>query len=309
VRLRPGRPDLTRYSRLFDVPAADGDLAVTFLGVSSLLIDDGEHALLTDGFFSRPSLPRVGLGRIAPDAGRIDAALDRLGLDGDGRLRAVIPVHTHFDHALDSPAVAMRTGALLLGGESTANVGRGYGLAESRIRVVTPGEPVELGSFTVAFVESTHCPPDRCPGTIEEPVVPPARASAYRCGEAWSLLISHRGGRAALVQGSAGAVPGALAGARAEVAYLGVGQLGVQPEEYIRAYWTETVGAVRAREVVLTHWDDFFRPLDAPLRALPYAGDDLDVTLRILRELAAEQQVGLHLPTVWRREDPWAALR
>jgi L-ascorbate metabolism protein UlaG (beta-lactamase superfamily) len=61
--------------------------------------------------------------------------------------------------------------------------------------------------------------------------------------------------------------------------------------------------------VVLIHWDDFFRPLDVPLRALPYAGDDLDVTMRVFTELAAEDGTDLHFPTVWRREDPWASLR
>ena len=77
-------------------------------------------------------------------------------------------------------------------------------------------------------------------------------------------------------------------------------------EDYIRAYWAQTVEAVGARRVVLTHWDDFFRGLDKPLRALPYAGDDLDVTLRVLTGLAAEQGVALHLPTLWQREDPWS---
>ena len=57
-------------------------------------------------------------------------------------------------------------------------------------------------------------------------------------------------------------------------------------EDYIRAYWAQTVEAVGARRVVLTHWDDFFRGLDQPLRALPYAGDDLDVTMRVLGSLA-----------------------
>ncbi|TFV48175.1 MBL fold metallo-hydrolase [Blastococcus sp. TF02A-35] len=306
MRMKPGRPDLGPRASLFDVPPAADDLGVTFLGVSSLLFDDGEHAVLTDGFFSRPSLLRVGLGRIAPDAGRIGAALGRLGLDDEAsRLRAVVPVHTHFDHALDSAVVARRTGADLLGGESAAHVGRGAGLPDERITVVAPGVPVRLGTFTLTFVESDHCPPDRYPGRITAPVVPPARAGAYRCGEAWSIHVAHAGGRTALVQGSAGFVPGALAGMRADVAYLGVGQLGVQDEGYIRDYWAETVEAVGARTVVLTHWDDFFRPLDRPLRALPYAGDDLDVTLRVLGELAAEQGVGLHLPTAWRAEDPW----
>jgi L-ascorbate metabolism protein UlaG (beta-lactamase superfamily) len=167
---------------------------------------------------------------------------------------------------------------------------------------------VSCGAFTLTFLESVHCPPDRYPGVIAEPVVPPVSAAAYRCGEAWSILIEHAGGWTALVQGSAGTVPGALDGRRAEVVYLGVGQLGIQDEDYIRTHWTETVRAVGARRVVLTHWDDFFRPLDQPLRALPYAGDDLDVTLRILGGLADDEGVALHLPTVWRREDPWTGL-
>ena len=66
------------------------------------------------------------------------------------------------------------------------------------------------------------------------------------------------------------------------MAYLGIGQLGLQPERYLVDYWTETVRTVGARRVVLIHWDDFFRPLHAPLRALPYAGDDLDVSMRVL---------------------------
>jgi L-ascorbate metabolism protein UlaG (beta-lactamase superfamily) len=304
MRAKPGRPDLRRYADRFDVPPARGAFGVTFLGVSTLLFDDGDSAVLTDGFFSRPSLLQVGLRRIAPDVDRVGDALARVGAE---RLDAVVPVHTHYDHALDSALVADRTGAVLAGGESAANIGRGHGLPERQIRVVTSGEQVTLGGVGLTWVESRHCPPDRFPGRIAAPVVPPARARAYRCGEAWSVLVEHSTGRTALVQGSAGFVPGALSGRRADVAYLGVGQLGVQDEEYIRTYWSETVEAVGARSVVLVHWDDFFRPLDRPLRALPYAGDDLDVTMRVLGELAARQRVALHLPTVWRREDPWAS--
>ena len=311
MRVRFGRPDVAAYAERFDVAPATDRFGVTFLGVSSLLFDDGEHAVMTDGFFSRPSLARVALRRLSPDGARIDAALGRLRLDGTGttsRLRAVLPVHSHVDHALDSAVVAERTGAVLVGGRSTANIGAGAGLAPDRIHVVAPHQPMAFGSFDVTAIPSAHCPPDRYPGEIAEPLVPPVRAAAYRCGEAWSLLVGHTSGRTALVQGSAGFVAGALDGRRADVAYLGVGQLGVRDEEYIRDYWRHTVEAVGATEVVLVHWDDFFRPLDQPLRALPYAGDDLDETLRVLGGLAAGQHVGLHFPTVWRREDPWAVL-
>lgn len=313
MRLKLGRPDLSRYADRFDVPLAEGGLGVTFLGVSSLLIDDGESALLTDGFFSRPGLVAVGLGRISPDEKLVDACLERAlsSCPTIPRVDAVICVHSHYDHALDAALVARRTGAVLAGGLSTANIGRGGGLDEDRILVAVSGTSWSRGAWTVTLTDSHHCPPDRYPGTIDAPLVPPVRPSEYRCGEAWSVVARHREGASLLVQGSAGYVEGALAGQRADVAYLGVGQLGLQSEDYLTAYWTETVRAVGARRVVLTHWDDFFRPLplrasDPPLRALPYAGDDLDLTMTVLGRLAEEDGVGLSLPTVWQREDPWA---
>jgi len=306
MRLRPGRPDIARHSHRFNVPVIESGapLAVTWLGVSTLLLDDGSSALMTDGYFSRPSLARLALGKVSPSAARVDGCLARLKVT---RLEAVIPVHTHIDHVLDSALVADRTGARLVGGESAANVGRGYGLAEERLVVAASGEPISLGAFEITLVKSRHSAPDRFPGEITAPVIPPVKASAYRCGEAWSMLVHHRpSGRRLLIQGSAGFVKGALAGQRADVVYLGVGQLGLQAEPYLVDYWHETVRTVGARRVVLIHWDDFFRSLSKPLRALPYAGDDLDFSLKVLSKLATQDGIALDMPTVWRREDPWA---
>lgn len=306
MRLKPGRPDLTRYARRFDVPAAGplSRVTVTWAGVSTLLINDGSTAVLTDGYFSRPGLARVALGRVAPNPARIDGCLVRLGVQ---RLAAVIPVHTHLDHALDCAVVAEKTGAALVGGESAAHIGVGHGLPADYVVVAEPGEPLTFGAFELTLVESRHCPPDRFPGAITAPVVPPVRASAYRCGETWSALITHRpSGQRLLVQGSAGFIPGALAGERAEVVYLGIGQLGLQPRSYLADYWAETVRAVGAATVVLVHWDDFFYPLSKPLRALPYAVDDVDFSLRVLGELAQRDGVTLCMPRLWRPEDPWA---
>ena len=70
MRLKLGRPDLANYGRYFDAPAAgpDAPLTVTWAGVTTLLIDDGTSAVMTDGFFSRPGLLEVGLRRLSPSA-------------------------------------------------------------------------------------------------------------------------------------------------------------------------------------------------------------------------------------------------
>ena len=182
MRLKLGRPDIARYADRFDAPAAEpGALSVTWMGVATLLIDDGSSALMTDGYFSRPGLAKVAAGKVAPSPVRVDGCLARAKVS---RLAAVIPVHTHLDHVLDSALVADRTGAQLVGGQSAANVGRGYGLPEDRIVVAASGEPIRLGAYEITLVESHHCPPDRYPGVIGEPLITPAKAAAYQIGRA-----------------------------------------------------------------------------------------------------------------------------
>ena len=141
------RPSLAPYEDLLwrqAAPAATlpgASLKLSWLGVATVLLDDGETALLTDGFFSRPGKWQTFTGKIAPDLDAIGRGLARAGLAGQGarsgKLAVVIPLHSHYDHALDAPEVAKRTGALLLGSSSTANVGRGWGLPESQIRIAT----------------------------------------------------------------------------------------------------------------------------------------------------------------------------
>jgi L-ascorbate metabolism protein UlaG (beta-lactamase superfamily) len=306
MRLKLGRPSLTDFAERFDVPVADAQapLTVTWLGVATLLVSDGTSAMMTDGFFSRPGLPAVTLRQVEPSLERIIGCLERTRVRN---LDAVIPVHTHYDHALDSAVVAGRTDAVLVGGESAANVGRGHGLPDDRVVVAKPGEPMTFGAYEVTLIESEHSPPDRAPGVITDPITPPAKATAYKCGEAWSVLVRHSPtGRSALIQGSAGFVEGALAGRHADVVYLGVAQLGVLRQDYIVSYWNEVVRSVGARRVVMIHWDDFFRPLTEPLRLLPYAVDDLHATMRVLGPLAEEDDIHLHMPRVWEPENPWA---
>ncbi|WP_374230330.1 MBL fold metallo-hydrolase [Rhodococcus sp. ARC_M12] len=303
--LRLGRPGLPGATEIATTASASprSPVTVSFLGVSTLLFDDGESAILTDGFFSRPSLPKTLALPLRSDMHRIDAALHRAGIT---TLDAVLCAHSHYDHALDSAAVALRTGADLVGGTSTGFIGRGSDLPDDRIVVVENGATAVQGNFAVTFVESVHSYPDRAHGTIDRPLSQPARVREYRCGEAWSMHIEHLpSGRTALVHSSAGFRVGMLRGRPADVVYLSIGQLGRRPRVFVEQYWQETVRAVHARSVVLTHWDNFFRPLDEPLQALPYAFDDMSASIDVLNVCARRDGIDLELPTLWRRADPW----
>jgi L-ascorbate metabolism protein UlaG (beta-lactamase superfamily) len=303
-RLRD-RPSLQPYAgRILAEPAGAAGLRATFLGVSTVLVSDGETAILTDGFFTRPGLLRTLVGRIEPDAETIGRCLERAGIE---KLAAVLAVHSHYDHAMDSPEVARRTGAVVVGSESTANIARGAGLDADRIRVVRSAEPMTFGRFRVTMIASQHFPHGMAMGEITAPLVPPARAMDYREGGSYSVLIEHDG-RSLLIQGSAGFVEGALGPYRADVVLLGVGALGTRDDSYMAAYWKEVVEAVRARRVVPIHWDDFTLPLAEPLRPAPRLIDDFDATMRFLTGAAAAADVDLRLMAEWIPVDPFAGL-
>ena len=283
MRLKLGRPDLADYAGYFDAPQAapDASLTVTWAGVTTLLIDDGASAVMSDGFFSRPSLAEVGLRPLSPSAPRIDGCLPAHGRRSAGcRHAGTHPLRPRDGLGRRSPSAPARGWSAEPRRCRSAGATGCPTTASSRSRRDSPSPSVHS---TSRLIEASHCPPDRFPGVIDEPVVPPVKVSAFKCGEAWSTLVRHRASdRRLLIVGSAGYVRGALAGQRADVVYLGVGQLGLQPEPYLVEYWAETVRTVGARRVVLIHWDDFFRPLHKPLRALPYAADDLDVSMRVL---------------------------
>ncbi len=263
--LRPQR-DLALIEQHHAAPATPrpGELTARWYGTTALLLSDGEQALMIDPFFSRPPgvLPMMRNALIEPDEALIKQWLARAGVT---HLNAVLVSHSHFDHSMDAGVVARDTGALLIGSESTANVGRGAGLDEAQIRVIQPQQPITVGRYTIRFFESRHAGATggRPTGDITAPLVPPAHYLDYRLGGAYSILIDHPAG-SVLHHGSAGYVEGALRGQHADIVFLGAALIGDLPK-----YLHETVDAVGAKQVVLTHWDDFTRGLDQPLRPMP----------------------------------------
>mgnify|MGYP000149063234 FL=1 len=312
-------PSLLPYAALdWKVQAlpVDTPLRIRFLGVATLLLDDGETAILTDGFFSRPDRLQSFLGTVEPDLGNIARGLQRAGIrlkdqppaaGRSGRVAAVIPLHSHYDHAMDAPEVALRTGALLLGSESTANIGRGWGVPETQIRSAVLGQPMQFGRFTVTLYPSLHAPTGFTGGVISEPLRPPVRASAYKEGQSYAMLVQH-GGRSLLVTGSAGFVPGALAGVKAEVVLLGIGSLGQRSDGYRQDYWQAVVHGTGARRVIPIHWDDFWLPADQPMQALPPPIDRFDTSMQFLIARGAAERVEIRLPLAWQAMDVFRGL-
>jgi L-ascorbate metabolism protein UlaG (beta-lactamase superfamily) len=310
------RPSLDRYKDYIFTPVekkASG-LRVTFLGVSTLLFDDGETAILTDGFFSRPSKLRTLFTKIKPDRNLITRHLHRAGVKD---LKAVIVLHSHVDHALDAPEVARQTHARLIGSESTRNIGLGDGLQDEEIQVIREGEVLAYGRFRIRLLPTAHSPLTLLSrfrihhvllnGEIKEPLKPPSRWFDYKEGGSYSMLIEHDG-KTILVQSSAGFRKGALIGHHADVVFIGIGTLGKLDQDFQEDYWHEVVEAVQPRRIIPIHWDDFSLPLDQPLVPMPRTIDDFDKSMAFLLKHARATKIDLKILPAWIKINPFPDL-
>ncbi len=293
--------------------AHDSAVTVTWFGVTTLLFDDGETQILIDGFISRPGLMDVLARRpVDNDAASINFFLNNYRVR---RLAAIIPVHSHYDHAMDIGAIANRSSASVLGSATTANIARGAGVPEDQIVVVEDGAEYGFGQFSVRFIESPHAPVGwrgsvPLPGVLDEPLALPAPVTAYPEGRSYSLLIAHPEG-STLVQGSAGIRDSALDAFPVDVVMLGVGGLGKLGREYLNDYWLATVTATGAKTAVAVHFDDFTRPFGS-VELAPWPVDDFRETVGILKDLRDtwDTDTGLYLPEfavpmpVYPRPDP-----
>ncbi len=273
----------------------EGAVTVRFSGTATLLFSDGETQWMTDGWFSRPGPLRLLVGKITPDLRSIERGLADNQVT---ELAAVLPLHSHYDHAMDAPEVARRTGALLLGSESTANIGRGWGLPESQIQELVDREPVQLGKFVITPIESRHFKfpnsaiRERALGNPEliGPLVPPVRMLDYRVGTAYLLHVSHPKG-SWLIVGSAGYVEGVLEGLDVDIVFLGVGGLGSQTAQYRETFWRETVDATAPTHIIPIHFDSLTGPVKGPfmgpVQAVAFISGGQENTLSFLRDKAA----------------------
>ena len=269
---------------------------VTWLGSTTLLFDDDETQILIDGFVSRPGVLDIVFRRpIESDAATINYVLDEFRVR---RLAAIIPVHSHYDHAMDIGAIANRSSAAVVGTESTANIARGAGVPDEQIILVTNGDTLEFGKFTVTFITSRHVPNGvgdghLIAGFMSEPLEQPADFTEWREGGSWSILISHPLGTT-LVQGSAGFIDEALADTQADVVMMSVAGLTSQGRKYTRDYWHQIVEPTGATRVFVLHYDDFTQPFGQTI-LFPTSIDNVVASVQWLAALAKASDRGIDI--------------
>jgi len=236
-------------------------LGIRWLGTAGHVVRTPTTVVLIDPFLSRPSVGHTLLSPLRPTPWQWWGWLPE-------RVDAIVIGHSHFDHLLDAPEIARRTGALLIGSQTTASFARAQGVPEIQLCPVgAEGGAIEVGDVTVRMVPSRHGRLLRnwvpFPGEVPVPPRLPRRLHGYRLGGAYGVHLTTPHG-SLYHNGSADLVDAELAGLSADVLLVGLaGRRGTG------SYLRRLTGLLEPALVVPTHHDFFFHPLDDGVRLLP----------------------------------------
>jgi len=230
-------------------PPAGGPLALTYLGVAGWQLEAAGVTILADPYLSRPDLDAP----LVPDAAAIAAHTP-------ARADLVVVGHSHADHLLDAPAVALRSGARLLGSISTTRVGRASGIDDDHLIAVKGGEDLALGSYSIRVIPSLHSAIGEAWqfGEIAASPSLPMRLAEYREGGTLAYLV-RIAGRELLVLDTANFIERELVGLRPEIAIIAPGL-----RERIHDYTCRLLHTLGDPPIVIaTHFDEWTKPVEA----------------------------------------------
>lgn len=254
------RADAQALAELQARPLALPDgLGLEWLGVSGYRMTYEGQTLFVDPYVSRVPLSAVIRRRpTLPDRAQVDRYIG-----SPPNVVGVLVGHTHWDHAVDAPELARRFGCDVYGSSSLVRLMGLYGLGDHAIEV-EPYQAYELGPFVVSFTPSLHSKlllglAVPFAGELSCDHLDALSPGAYRCGQVWGIKIEV-GGASFYHQGSANLIDDAVRARGVDFFLAGVAGRG-----FTERYWERILRRLEPRTVIPTHYDDFFRPLGAPM--------------------------------------------
>ena len=242
-----------------------GEIRLTYLGNAGWEITDGRTIIIVDPFLTQfarwtPSgpAPEVGPNALYP----ADTALIN---EHVRRADYILITHGHPDHALDAGYISRRTGAVIIGHETAANLARAYGVTDSALVTVIGGEDYEFDDFSLKVIPSIHSALDHkryynntrgIVGSAPRGLRAPLRRRDYVEGGSLAYLL-RIGGHEILVMGSMNFIEREMDGLRPDVALVGANSQRLE----VRDYTGRLLRALGSPAIVIpTHADAYGDP-------------------------------------------------
>lgn len=257
-------------------------LKISFFGVSTLLIDDGNTQILIDGYFTRSNMWKVATSHVQTDTNIVNFYLEKYKIN---RLKAIFVTHSHIDHALDIAYVSKKTNSTIYGSSSTIQIGKGGNVKTENLVEFNNYETFKLDGFTIEVLPGKHTKPgfynNDIGKKIEDPLCQPTHASNYVEGGSYDFYISHSYGNL-YIKPSTNYIDSLIFDKKVDILFLGIALLGKSKKQFKDKYYEETVKKFIPTKIIPIHWDNFFIPLNKGIQFLPSGFDKTDKAMDYL---------------------------
>ena len=241
-------------------------LKLKYLGTAGWEITDGTIRVLIDPYISRVKLgtgPGISSDDQRKTVNRNDYFVsDTLTINKviNKKIDFILVHHSHFDHLADVPYIAKKTGAKVIGTETTCNILRAYGIPNDQLYPVKGGEDYQFENFSLKVIPSIHSALNNKHyidnSVYSKPPKAPLKVSEFIEGGSLMFLARFKK-HDVLTMASMNFVERELVGQKPDILLAGVNrsQLGLYK-------YNERLLAVTNYPKILipTHWDNFRLP-------------------------------------------------
>ncbi|MCX5118539.1 MBL fold metallo-hydrolase [Micromonospora sp. NBC_00362] len=265
-----------------------GAVSFRWWGTAGWRVDIGDRTVLVDPFLSR-----IDTG-LFTGAFKTDTALtvrtDVIDPRVD-RATTVLVTHTHWDHFMDVPYIAERTGARVFGTLTAYHLGLAYGLPSTQLSAVKGGEVLDFGDHSVEVVGSLHSRNPSYsvafPGVRVSPPPQPATIADLPEGDTLGYLLRVDGGPSVYFTGASDVAERNLTGLAPDVAMVAM-QNATTTGDYLPRL---LAGLDYPKVVVPVHYDNFETALRNPPPVAPTDRTRLNEMIAAVRRISPRSRV------------------
>lgn len=217
-----------------------GEIQLTYLGNAGWEITDGRTVVLVDPFLTQfarwtgtgPESGPAPSETYVPDTALINRHVQRADY--------ILITHGHSDHALDAGYISRRTGAVIIGHETAANLARAYDVPDSSLITVIGGEDYAFDGFSLRVVPNIHSALDDkryynngrgIAGTAPRGLRAPLRRVDYQEGGNLAYLL-RMAGHEVMIMGSMNYIEREMQGLRPDIALVGANSQRLEIHDY-----------------------------------------------------------------------------
>jgi len=255
-----------------------------YLGTAGWEIKDENVTVLIDPYISRvklgngPSISKLDTRKtvsrsdfFVSDSALIDNLIDKVDY--------ILVHHSHFDHLSDVPYIAKKTGAKVIGTETTINILRAYGISNAQLYPVKGGEDYQFENFSVRVIPSIHSALNDKhyidSREYKTPPEAPLKVSDFIEGGSLMFLARFKN-KKILTMGSMNFIERELDGIKSDILLAGVNQ----SQLGLYNYNERLINVTGYPKIIIpTHWDNFRLPYNfsqednIELKLIPFKKD------------------------------------